>query len=339
MKLRENLKNLYADIILHRKCKQLTMDIGSVCNAKCPFCARQVEGHPFLNNDVMSEEVFDTIFKQLKKKCFGGGIRDIFLYAYGEPLLNKNAGKFIRKLRTLKHKKLFLSTNTTNMENFTEDLMYLDILQFSIDGWDKESYEKARVNLKFEDTIEKLKNFDIEVKKRKANGLHAPGRIINCLYTKGTDFEAFIKLWSPYVEKIYFTPLRGTLYAENGQLKKYKFENTELGNLIFDYKQNKNPRPVCYNIRNILTLNSAGKVTLCCADFTQNMDLGDYRDLKKAFNNKISKEIARKMLLNEPNYCDACNLPKCPPEEIEQYKQNLRILKQKYDSGNCEIVI
>ncbi len=324
------LKSLYTKILVERHFRQITMDFASACNAKCPFCPRQYQGHPFHNNDIMSEEVFETIFKQLKKLP---KVRTLSLYAYGEPLLNKNAGKFIQKLRTLKGRTLILSTNTTNMDKFTDDLMLLDTIQFSIDGWDKESYENTRVNLKFEETIEKLKNFDAVVKERRAQGLPTPSRQIHCLYTKKTDLDAFVKCWSPYVDVIRFTHLG---YVPSPDMK---FANQEIIDSSFEYKKLKDVRERCSYIMKGLTLNAAGKVTLCCDDFDQKMELGDYRNLKKAFNNKISKQIAKGMIFNEPNYCDRCVIEwEKPTEQIEEYQPNIQRLKQ-YENENLKVRI
>ena len=328
------LKKFYIDTLAERKFREITMDISSVCNAKCPYCPRQREGHPFKNNDIMSEEVFNTIFKQLEKLP---KVRTINLYAYGEPLLNKNAGKFIQKLRTLKNRYLVLSTNTTNMEKFTEDLMLLDKIQFSIEGWDKESYEKTRVNLVFEETLEKIKNFDIEIKKRRASGLCTPKRVIHCLYTKNANLEAFVKLWSPYVDEMRFTPLGTYSTWDNGIPKQHQIK--ELENDIFNYYEKKDLTHYCSYVKRCITLNSAGKVVLCCSDFEQNLNLGDYSDLVKAFKNPFFKNLARKMILNEPNYCDACVLQyKIPIDEIHQFQPNIEKLKN-YNTKDFKVNI
>jgi len=317
-----------------RKITKAVIDIGSTCNAKCPYCPRQEEGFKFEHNGLMTEEVFETIYSQLEKIPT---LKTISLYAFGEPLLNKNAGEFIKKTAQL-NKNIILSTNTTNMDKFTEELMLVDRLQFSIEGWDKESYERTRKNLKFEETIEKLKNFNEIVQKRRAENLKTPFRTVHCLFTKSTDLHKFIETWSPYVDEIRFTTMGP--YVSWSKNKKYttSYYTKEMKQDCFQFDI-----PVefksCSYANNTITVNSDGKVVLCCGDFSQHLELGDYRDLNKAFNCKFLKKLVRQIHYGEKNICNGCrNYYACDKNEVYKYFPELNNL-ESLSTEQCKIMV
>ena len=317
-----------------RKITHVMMDIGSTCNARCPYCPRQEEGVPFTHNGLMSVEVFDTIYSQLKKIPT---LKTISLYAFGEPLLNKNAGVFIRKIAEL-NKKIVLSTNTTNMDKFTEDLMYVDRLQFSIEGWDKESYERTRRNLKFEETIEKLKNFNDVVLKRRQENLKTPFRTINCLFTKSTDLNKFIETWSPYVDEIRFTTMGPYISWSEDKTSTKLYYTKEMEQDCFSF-DNPVKMESCGYLSNMITLNSDGKVVLCCSDFSHHLDLGDYKNLKKAFNSPFLKQLSKQIYYGQKNLCEGCrNYFTCDKNEVLEHFPELEKL-ESLSTTDCKIVV
>lgn len=317
-----------------RKITKAVIDISSTCNAKCPYCPRYQEGFTFENNGFMSEEIFDTIYSQLEKLPY---LKNISLYAFGEPLLNKHAGEYIKKFAKL-NKKILLSTNTTNMDKFTEELMLIDRLQFSIEGWDKESYERTRKNLKFEETIEKLKNFNDAVLKRRAEGLKTPFRTIHCLFTKSTDLHKFIETWSPYVDEIRFTTM-GPYVSWSEDKKSTKLYYTkEMEQDCFKF-DNHAKMQSCGYVNHTITVNANGKVVLCCTDFSQHLELGDYKDLNKAFNCKFLKELAENIYYGKTNICAGCrNYYSCDSDEVYEHFSELKNL-ESLSTEQCKIIV
>ncbi|MBR2526662.1 radical SAM protein [bacterium] len=317
-----------------RKITKAIIDIGSTCNAKCPYCPRQQEGFTFKDNGLMTEEIFETIYSQLKEMP---DLKNISLYAFGEPLLNKNAGEYIKKIAQL-NKKTLLSTNTTNMDKFTDELMLIDRLQFSIEGWDKESYERTRKNLKFEETIEKLKNFDEEVKKRRAENLKTPFRTIHCLFTKSTDLHKFIETWSPYVDEIRFTTMGPYISWSDDKKSTKLYYTKEMEQDCFKFDIPVEVK-TCSYVNNTITVNSNGKVVLCCGDFSQHLALGDYRDLNKAFNCKLLKNLVKQIYFGEKNICNGCrNYFACDKDKVYKYFPELNNL-ESLSTDKCKIIV
>lgn len=293
-------KDYLVSKICPREFNMLVMDIASSCNAKCPFCARKcLESPP---QGFMDEFVFESIFNQVKRSP---KIQRISLYAFGEPLLNPNAGKYIRQLSSLK-RTLVLSTNSTNLEKFYDELMLLDILQFSIEGCDKQSYEQNRAGLKFEHTISRLKEFDARIRERRLRNLHTPHRFLHCLLTKQTNIQKFIECWGAFVDEIRFSVLGPHLIHNNNDIAEFTYPpNMESDCFKFDMRASTRN---CAYIQNAITINSNGDAVMCCSDFDQTIKLGDYKDLKEAFNNKFLHDLHTRMTLGESHRCIGCRV-------------------------------
>ncbi len=317
-----------------RKLTKTIIDIASACNAKCPYCPRQQEGFTFKNNGLMQDEVFDTIYSQLKKMTH---IKNVSLYAFGEPLLNKNAGKYIKKIAEL-NRHILLSTNTTNMDKFTDELMLVDRLQFSIEGWDKESYERTRKNLNFEETIENLRKFNEAVLKRRSENLKTPLRTINCLFTKSTNLHKFIETWSPYVDEIRFTAMGPYISWTKDNKSTNLYYSQEMKEDCFNFNIPVEMK-TCSYINNTITVNSDGKVVLCCGDFSQHLDLGDYKDLNKAFKSKLLKKLARQIYYEEKSICSGCrNYYVCDKNKVYEHFPEFKDI-EKLSTDKCKIIV
>lgn len=314
---------------------EITIDIASSCNAKCPFCPRQQENITSLPSGIMKEEVFYEIFDQIKKM---DNLRTVSLYAFGEPLLNNNVGNFIKKLRSV-DKNIVLSTNTTNLEKHIDDLMDVDLLQFSIEGWDKESYEKYRAGLNFEATLSKLKLLDEKIKERKEKGLKVPKRQIGLLLTKKTKLIEFVELWAPYVDTISINPMFPTLGWDKEKQQTITVYNNDLIDEYFILKERK-PLNYCTYVFNKITLNSDGKVVLCCAEFQHDLNLGDYKDLKKAFHSKTIKELRRSFSSEKGDgICNGCVYNyKINQDEILEYFPELNNLQELSQQKGVSII-
>lgn len=167
--------------------KEIAIDVASVCNAKCPFCTHEIikfknEPRP---TKVMSLETYSVILEQAKQ----AGIKYLRLYWWGEPTLNSNLNAFIKMAK--KDFYILLSTNAERMDNFFESLLDVNLLRYSIDGWDKSSFDTYRFPLSFDKVYDNVRSF---YSLRNARG-KKPTIKINCVVMPDTDFEAYWKLW------------------------------------------------------------------------------------------------------------------------------------------------
>jgi len=138
------------------KPKEIIIDICAACNAACPFCPRLYMPEE-RSKGYMSLDLFKFILEEAKRE----GIKNIRLYSTAEPTLHP---KFDEIIDLLKKDDFFVSvsTNASLLDKHLDALMKVDILQFSIEGWDKESYEKYRIPLKFDRVYANIKLFHEE---------------------------------------------------------------------------------------------------------------------------------------------------------------------------------
>jgi len=107
-------------------------------------------------------------------------IYDINLFLGGEPLLHKDIFSMIKYAKS-QDIHVVLHTNATLLSR--EKIYQLlnsgvDVVSFSFDGYDKETYEKMRVNANFENTLTNLIEF---LKVRERLGMKSPYTLLQIL--------------------------------------------------------------------------------------------------------------------------------------------------------------
>lgn len=130
---------------------KLKMECSSICNLRCKMCPLHVgltrkQGY-------LEFKKFKYIFDQIKPAYLN-------LTGIGEPFLNKDLFEIIKYAKK-KNAMVKLDSNgmLLNKENIKKILdTKIDIISVSIDGVDKESYEKIRVGSNFEQVKNNVKN-------------------------------------------------------------------------------------------------------------------------------------------------------------------------------------
>lgn len=288
--------------------KVAVLDIVSSCNAFCPFCPRQFCDSP--PQGIMNPEVFRRIVSGLKEFQT---IQSVRLYAYGEPLLHPHFPDFVRILAQTGWT-ISLSTNLTNAEKQLEALMEVDRLQYSIEGWDKQSYERLRKGLSFEKTFQAVQLIDDLVIHRRRLGKKTPIRVIRLVATRKTDIQAFKTLWEPFVDRIEIDPLLPAIEWDATKTCFKRVFPPSLRDEMFPLVPRRFPI-TCREPFESITINSGGKVVLCCTDFSGELTFGDFRNLRKAWFSRKLWKIRAQFLSQHLTYCRECPvLLELPPE-------------------------
>ena len=110
-------------------------------------------------NELLSSKV-DELMKKIIDEL-EGNVEAITLASRGEPTLNPNIVEMLEYCRN-KFLGLKMNTNASMLnENLIHAILSTDIqsIVFSVDAADKETYEKIRVNGKFEQIMKNLKLF------------------------------------------------------------------------------------------------------------------------------------------------------------------------------------
>jgi radical SAM protein with 4Fe4S-binding SPASM domain len=258
----------------------------NLCNAKCVFCPRD-EMHR--RQGVMDFELFTKIVDE----CAALGITHVRVHNYGEPFLDR---QLVEKVRYAKSKGIAEVGMISNGSLITEEIARgmidagLDAINISVDAAGKDTFERTRLNLKYDDVIGNIRTL---ARLRAESGKRRPKLILSFVrQDNSADEQAFIKEWSQIADKVHITDLHnwaGTLNARS------------------------DVRYPCYRLWLTFTVLWDGRVSLCCADFDGRHILGDLRTqtIAQVWNSPAYRAV-RKQHLDDggPEICRSCDLPK-----------------------------
>jgi len=139
---------------------RLWIEPTDVCNLRCVMCPQSVPRG--FAKGYMDIDLFRKIVDEAK-----GLVYDVNLHHRGESTIHPRLGEMVRYAREAGIYTR-LHTNGTLLDEAKSIQLVeagLDLISFSFDGYDKESYEKIRVKSKFERTLGNILRF-LEVKRR-----------------------------------------------------------------------------------------------------------------------------------------------------------------------------
>ena len=149
---------------------RMWIESSARCNLRCTMCPNK-DMHPDLKGN-MSLDLFTKIIDQAAPF-----VHDIYLHHRGEPLLNPALFDMIRYANGKGIPTRFHCNGTLLTADKAEKLLDAapSLVSFSIDGFEKEPYERVRVGATFEKTLENVFRF---LEMRRARGLSKPYVVI-----------------------------------------------------------------------------------------------------------------------------------------------------------------
>jgi MoaA/NifB/PqqE/SkfB family radical SAM enzyme len=215
------------------------------------------------------------------------------VHNYGEPFLDK---QLVDKVRYAKSRGIKEVGMISNGSLITEELARgmadagLDAINISVDASGKETFERTRLNLKYDEVLDNIRTL---VRVRDENPRRRPKLILSFVRQGNTaDENAFIQEWRGIADKIHVTDLHnwaGTLNTQS------------------------DVRYPCYRPWLTFTVLWDGRVSLCCADFDGRHILGDLRTstIAEIWNGPAYRDVRRQHLESGgPEICRSCDLPK-----------------------------
>ena len=301
------------------KPKEIIIDICAACNAACPFCPRLYMPEE-RSKGYMSLDLLKFILAEAKRE----GIKNIRLYSTAEPTLHPKFGEIID---LLKKDNFFVSvsTNASLLDKHIEALMKVDILQFSIEGWDQESYEKYRTPLKFDRVYANIKLFHEE----KLKASTAPKVSTNLLLTKDTNLKKYMELWGDLIDNIQIHFMLEATTYENGKFVSKR--NQKLNDEYYNFESLQEDF-ICGYPFNILTIAFDGKIALCCNDFSASMNIGNIKDgITNIFESQVLKSIRNEFYQQDLDKCKDCSFFTKPyKDDVYALKKEIDTLDEKY---------
>lgn len=267
----------------------LVIDVAAACNAQCFFCTRRVmPGNR--SKGFMSFDMFERILAEAESL----GIKILRLYNTGEPTLNPEFDHFVN---FAKDRAFFIkvSTNAATIHKHFETLNRVDMLQFSVEGWNKESYEYYRYPLKFDAVHSGIKDF-AELPNRMAKTQ------VNLLVNKETRFKEYMQTWAHHVDNVVINIMHPLTYFDGARFLRQEVPDQ------FPLFEPENSTPCLLPFRE-MTIQHDGKIALCCRDFFHALDLGNVREgIAKSYNGNLLNEIRRQFIRRDVQTCVGCSI-------------------------------
>ena len=238
------------------------MEPTSFCNLKCPMCTSK--DIPEDKTGYMDWDLYKKIIDEAK-----GYVFDINLFIGGESLFHKRLPDMIRYAKD-NGIGTRLSTNATVLtKDKTKALIDagLDFIIFSFDGYEKEAYEKIRVNANFEKTLGNIKGF-LEEKKRR--GSRKPYVVFQVI--EGLDDENTVEK-----RKAFLKGLEGLPIDKISLIEPHTFGGKISRNGDKKFRTVGRKYVPCTFLWYSMSVRWDGTVVPCCVDLAGDMPLGDVR--------------------------------------------------------------
>ena len=258
------------------------------CNLKCMSCANRL----IKNKGFMDFSLFKRIIDQLSGYSY-----EIYLYMSGEPMLHP---RIIDMVNYIKSKGLFvnISTNGTKLnDSLSEKLIKtkLDKITFSLDTFDKATYESNRIGADHDNVVKTIINF-LKLKKRYRSKTDTAIRL-NELYKKSSRKARSM-------EKM-FVKLGGKVNTHH--------THDWCGKIELPLKHSRRNYFHCFHSYAGLSIRWNGDVVPCCRDFFGEYVLGNvnHSSIKHIWNNDRSRMLRRKLIqqrYQEITLCRNCDM-------------------------------
>lgn len=249
------------------------IETTNCCNANCIMCPHD---KMVRRKEVMHDEIYNKIVEGLKFCDLTK--TQVFLHKEGEPLCDN---KLISRIKYLSEnnpeiKELGINTNAMLLtKEKSRELIEsgLNLIFFSLDGATSESYEKIRVNCKYDVVVENVKYF-LELRKKSNKKIRVVMQMLLFDFNM-VEKEDYIKMWSQYDVEFYFKETH--CYLDGGQ--------SSFAKPVFQ-----DQIKICEDPFKVLVYYVDGNVGCCCWDYNNEYVVGNVSEgnaLELFNNNRI----------------------------------------------------
>ena len=288
---------------LESKPSQVNIEVTSICNSKCIMCPRHQMRRTM---QVMPWELYEKVVLESKQY----GVKNFALNGYGEIFTaKKDYKKYINFLfEHIPDAKVTINTNASLMNEEAAHFLIekkINTVHIDIDGATKETFEKVRVNLKYEMVVRNVKRL-IEMR----NGLGAmyPTVRVGIINQPETqhEIEDFIKQWTGVADYV----------AEDILV-------TRAGEVDVQYEhQVVKPCFLPWGEMNVFT---SGEVSMCCDDWDGEHVMGNMNEqslveIWAGDKFKALRELHQQGRACENSVCEKCSWARPGPEWFRQHR-------------------
>lgn len=283
------------------------IDPSGACNFKCNFCpCNTSEFMKKERHEIMDMALFKKIIEDLKS--FPQKIRVVYLFAFGEPLVNKHIVKMIRYLRSsdvCDEIRMYTNGALLNPDLNTELAdSGIDLIRVSINALESETYkEVCGVEVDYERLYHNLE--DLYQKTREKAKLAI--RLANATIREEKQLKYFYETYSPISDYIFMEDI----FDGWPEFKEIVIPENVLTNNNWKWRNDKHS--ICTYSLTTMTIHSNGWVSPCCADWKFGAVYGDvnHSTVKDIWNSKELRQMQLahlKQIKGQYPICDTCTM-------------------------------
>lgn len=264
----------------------LVIDPVGVCDLHCPSCPR---GRGDITaTSAMPYALFRDCLTKAQRETW---LRTVFLFGYGEALLNPQIGNFVALCKERRVHVAMSSTLNVSPERILHCMP--DVFIISLSGWRQSTYEKAHVGgdiAKVKDHLAALINHRADCQIR----LH----FHQYTYNRWDEQQA---RWFAREHRLRFFAYEGVQHGIDGAIDVIEGRTKPVEGLLSDpikvYQENPTASEWCTSLENKITVDAKGIVQLCCG--TRGHPIGEYLKLshKEILERQHAAELCKKCTL------------------------------------------
>ena len=290
---------------------KLTIDIGNVCNLKCPLCPTG-RGDKNASRGFMKFEEYKKVIDEL-----GSYLTNVELYNWGEPLLNKDLIDMIQYAKE-RNIPVCISTNLNILDSGMAKALIstrIDKIFISCDGASPETYSKYRIGGNFHNVISNTSQLS-EAKKKLNNCYTRLILLFHVFKHNEHEVEKIKELAKDLGVELRINRMRTDMGKEIFEKVEASIErdkdwiplNSE--HCAFDLERKKR-RMTCKYLWKTAVINWDGAVLPCCAVYGERYAFGNvFEDPFASIWNNEKYRLARQEVLNKidksPTICHTC---------------------------------
>ena len=299
--------------------KVFIVEITNHCNFRCSMCnyhSETVKGLTSLRKGSMDINLAKNLVDQMAG--FNSKIEVIF-HGAGEPLLYKPLPELLNYAGRYENLSFGFLTNgmLLTREKASEILKTrISWIGFSLDGLDKEKFERYRIGADYEMILENVLNF-LELNKKAGKKVFITVNMTVQEEMKD-EVENFINFWIEKADQVTISPYR------------------PIGSRISELVDKDAKRIPCYMLHELMMIYWDGKAGLCCEDWYNDGEMGDLNknSILEVWNNRKFRRHRRlheKKLYRKVPLCENCNIWfNAIPVRFHDEKMNSEVTKNAW---------
>jgi len=265
----------------------IDIEVTNNCNLKCKFCATT-----YFNSEVKRGYIEYDLVKRIIDEGKNNGLYGVKFNDRGEPLLHKDILKMVKYAKEAGLVDVYFNTNAMLLNEEVQLGIIdagLDRISISVEGTDKEFYEKNRVGANFDRVVENIKNLQ-DLKKKK--GVLKPFLRVQSVRLDEIERnkEQYSSFWGQIADEVCLIDFK---------------EEKEESNRLKDFQSNW----ACHQLFQRMVVWWDGTILPCNEDDRGKLSLGNVKNItiKQAWNSVYLNLLREKHKCGKAHEVASCN--------------------------------